>query len=158
MPLRSSVRAVGRQLLPETIDNTYSGRGAALWIFALLLLMKLIMSVNTIFNGRNVASDADGIPIDDYSDAAAQTILAMFAIAAFAHLMITLAGILVLVRYRSAVPMMFALFLIEHLGRRLLLQFVPIVRVGSPPAHAVNLWLVGVMISGLALSLWAKRR
>jgi hypothetical protein len=104
MSVRSSTQPLSAQLLPAAIDNTYSGRRAALWIFALLLLMKLIMSLNTIFNGRNVASNADGIPIDRYPPAAAQTILAMFSIAALAHLMIALAGVLVLIRYRSAVP------------------------------------------------------
>ena len=34
---------------------------AALWIFGLILLLRVVMSVNSIFNGHLVASSADGV-------------------------------------------------------------------------------------------------
>ena len=146
------------QLLPQTIDNTYRGHRLALWLFGLLLFMKLAVSLNSIFNGYSVASSADGIPLDTYPPAAARTIVALFALFGLAHFMICLLGILVLVRYRSMIPFMFALLLVEHLSRRLILLLIPIVRVGTPPAFAVNLVLAALMIAGLALSLWRRGR
>jgi hypothetical protein len=70
--------------------------------------------------------------------------------------MICLLSILVLVRYRSIVPLMLALLLLEHLSRKLILQFLPIVRTGTPPGFFVNLLLLAVMMVGLALSLWSQ--
>jgi hypothetical protein len=67
--------------------------------------------------------------------------------------MICLLCILVLVRYRSIVPFMFAFLLLENLSRKLLLQFVPMVRTGTPPGFYLNLGLLTLMIVGLALSL-----
>jgi hypothetical protein len=117
------------------------------------VLIKLAMSLNSIFNGYVVASSADGIPLDTFPSAAAQTVVALFAIWGLAHLMICLLCILVLVRYRSIVPFMFAFLLLENLSRKLLLQFVPMVRTGTPPGFYLNLGLLTLMIVGLALSL-----
>jgi hypothetical protein len=54
------------------------------------------------------------------------------------------------------VPFMFAFLLLEHLGRKLILQILPIVRTGTSPGFAVNLVLLAVMIVGLTLSLWSR--
>jgi hypothetical protein len=141
------------QLLPQTIDNTYRGRKLALWLFGLMVFMKLAMSLNSIVNGYSVASSADGIPLDSYPQAAAGTIVSLFALLGLSHLVMCVLCILVLVRYRSLVPFMFSLLLVEHLSRRLILQLMPIVRSGAPPASVINLGILLVMIVGLVLSL-----
>ena len=143
------------QLLPQRVDNTYRGYKLALWLFALVVLMKVAMSLNSIFNGHMVASSADGIPLDTFPTAATQTVVALFAIWGLAHLMICMLCIVVLARYRSMVPLMLALLLLEHLSRRVILQVIPIVRTGTPPGLFVNLTLLALMIVGLALSLWS---
>lgn len=145
-----------RQLLPQRIDNSYRGHNLALWLFGLIVLMKTAMSLNSILLGHKVATSADGIPLDTFSPAAAQTIVALFAIWGLAQLMICLLCTLVLFRYRAIVPLMFAFLLLEHLGRKLVLQFIPIARTGTPPGSYVNLALLTVMIVGLALSLSRK--
>jgi hypothetical protein len=143
-------------LLPRTIDNDYRGRKAALWLLGLLLLMKTAMGLNSILNGYKVATSADGIPLDSYPPAAARTIVALFGIWGLGHFMICLLGILVLARYRKMVPFMFALFLVEQLSRKLILQIHPIVRVGNSPASAINLALLALTVVGLALSIWRR--
>lgn len=145
------------QLLPPSIDNTYRGHKLAFWLFGLLVLMKTAMSVNSIFLGHKIATSADGIPLDTFPPAAAETILSMFAIWGLAHLMICMLCILVLFRYRAMVPLMFAFLLLEHLGRKLVLHFLSITGSGAPPGSYVNLILLTVMITGLALSLSRRK-
>jgi hypothetical protein len=145
-----------RQLLPQRIDNTYRGHKLALWLFGLIVLMKTAMSVNSTLLGHKVATSADGIPLDTFPPAAAQTVLALFAIWGLAHFMICLLCILVLFRYRALVPFMFLFLLLEHLGRKLILYIIPIERSGTPPGSYVNLILLGAIIVGLALSLIRK--
>lgn len=140
-------------LLPRHVDNNYRGYKFALWLFALLVLVKVVMSVNSIFNGYSVASSADGIPLDTFTPAGAETVVSLFALLGLSRLMICLLCILVLVRYRAIIPFMFALLLLEHLSRKLILHFLPIPRTGTPPGSAINLVLLAVMIVGLALSL-----
>jgi hypothetical protein len=144
------------QLLPQRFDNTYRGYKPALWLFALLVLIKVAMSLNTIFNGYSVAIHADGIPLDTFTAAGARTVLSMFALWGLSQFLFCLLGILVLVRYRSMIPLMFALLLLEHLGRKLTLQFLPFARTGTPPGFFVNLSLLAVMIVGLVLSLGSQ--
>lgn len=60
---------------------------------------------------------------------------------------------LVLVRYRGAVPVMFVLLLLNYLASQLILQFVPLARTGSPPGPYVNFGLFALTIVGLMLSL-----
>jgi MYXO-CTERM domain-containing protein len=145
------------RLLPRRIDNSYRGHRIALWLFALLLFMKLAMSVNSILNASTVASSADGIPLDTYPPDAARTIVSLFALLGLSHLVICVLCLLVLVRYRSLIPFMFALLLLEHLSRRLILRLMPILRTGTPPGFYVNLALLAVMLVGLALSLRRRR-
>jgi hypothetical protein len=142
------------RLFPEKLDNVYTGRRAGLWLFAVLMLIKLAMSVNVIFNGAKVASDADGIPLASYPPEAAHAVVVMFGIWGIAQLALCLVGALVLWRYRAMVPVMFAVFLLEHLVRRAYLVASPVARVGNPPAPYVNLVLLAIAILGLVLSLW----
>ena len=145
------------RLLPRQIDNAYHGHRLALWLFALLVLLKSVISVNSVFNGRDVASSADGIPLDTFTPAGAQAVVSMLAALGLAQLVICLLCVLVLVRYRAMIPFMFALLLLEHSGRRLIFQLMPIVRTGRPPGSFINLALVTLMLVGLALSLWSRR-
>ena len=144
------------QLLPRRVDNDYRGHKLALWLFGLVVFMKLAIGVNSIFNGRSVASSADGIPLDTYTPAGARAFVTQFALLGLAHFVMGLLCVLVLVRYRTLVPLMFALLLLEHLGKRLILQFLPIDRTGTPPGCAINIVLLALMVAGLALSLWSR--
>src|ERR1700720_155796 len=101
--------------------------------------MKTVISLRSIFDGYAVATTADGIPLDTYSPAAARTIVSLWALLGLSSFMLCLLCILALIRYRSMVPLMFALFLLEYLGRRLIFQLLPIVTTGSPPAFYINL-------------------
>lgn len=49
------------RLFPTQADNRFEGYRAALWLLGLLITLKLIMSVNSILNTRQVAQGADCI-------------------------------------------------------------------------------------------------
>ena len=144
------------QLLPQRIDNSYRGHKLALWLFGLVVFMKTSIGLGTIFNGRNAAITADGIPLDTFTPAGAQAFVSIFAAWGLAQAMIGLLCILVLVRYRAMVPCMFSLLLLEHLCRKLIFFVMPIARIGAPPGFFINLALVALMIAGLVLSLRNK--
>ena len=141
------------QVFPRRVDNTYRGYKVALWIFGLIVLMKLAISLGSILNGHEAASSADGIPLDTYTPAGARTVVTLFALLGLANFVICLVCVLVLVRYRVMIPFLFALLLLQQLGRALVLYFLPIARTGTPTGSVINLVLLGLMIVGLALSL-----
>ena len=144
------------RLLPQPIDNRYSGSKIALWLFGLIVFVHILQSVMVMVNGYSIVQSADGIPLESYPAAAAQTILAIFTVSALRRLIIALICAVVLFRYRSAVPLMFVVLGLSYLGGQVILQFVPIVRVGTPPGIVMNLIMFLLTIVGLALSLWRR--
>jgi hypothetical protein len=144
------------KLLPQSFDNTYRGYRAALWLFGLVVGVKIAQSLSVIFNGYGTARDADGIPIGTYTPDAAQQMVALFAQGSLWRLTFGLLGVVVLVRYRSAVPLMLALLLLNYLASQLILQFVPLTRAGTPPGPYVNFGLFALTIVGLILSLRSR--
>lgn len=147
-----------QRLLPQRIDNSYGGHRLALWLFAMLVLMKGGIGLGTIFNGYSAATSADGIPLHTFTPAGKQAFVALFAAWGLSQLILNLIGVLALVRYRAMVPLMFALLLLEHLSRKLIFWVLPLPRTGTPPGFFINLVLVATMIVGLALSLWKRNR
>lgn len=146
------------QFLPRQVDNTYRGHKLALWLFAVLALIRSVIGFNCIFIGRDVASSADGIPLDTFPPAAAQTVVFLFAMFGLSNLVIVSLCIVVLVRYRALIPFMFALLLLQHLARQLIHQAIPIPRTGTPPANVINFVLLTLVVVGLALSLWRRNK
>lgn len=144
------------ELLPRRLDNEYRGHKLALWLFGLVVAIKGVQSLGIIFNGYVTASSADGIPLDSFTPAAAQTVLAIFAQGSLWRLFFCLLCVLVLVRYRSAVPLMFGLLALNYLAAQLLSIFVSLPRVGAPVGPLMNLTMFVVMLVGLGLSLWRR--
>lgn len=144
-------------LFPAKFDDTYHGYKLALWLLGLILLMKAAIGLGVIFNGHEAASRADGIPIDSFAPSAAQTVLAIFAIWGLSQVILALLGAVALVRYRAMVPFVYSLVLLEHVGRKLILYFLPVAKTGRPPGFAINLALFAVEIAGLLLALWPRR-
>ncbi len=146
------------RILPRQFDNDYRGHKLALWLFGAVIVVKLGISLGTIFNGHEAASSADGIPLDTFTPAGAQAVISLFAIWGIAQLVICLISVLALVRYRAMIPLLFALLLLEYLGKKVSLLFLPIAKTGSPPGSVINLVLLGAMIIGLALSLQSRAK
>ncbi len=146
------------QLLPGTIDNTYRGQKAALWIFGLVVLVTAAQGASSMLNPVVVASQADGIPVASYPPAAAQAVAALFALLGLLHLIISALCILVLVRYRSLVALMTLLLLLEYFGRRLILYTHPIPRVGTVPGPYISLGLLAAMLAAFVLAIWTRSR
>ena len=144
-------------LFPQIIDNSYRGRKVALWIFGLVVAMRTLQSLFVLFNGYYTVTNADGVPLAMYPPAAAQTIIAVFALSSLARLIISFICIVALVRYRRAIPFMFVVLGLSYLGAQVLTWFIPLVRVGRPPGTIANLILFGLTLIGLVLSLWKRR-
>ena len=146
-----------KRLFPRELGNDYGGRKLGLWIFGFVVLVKSSQMLSSILNGRTTLRSADGIPIDAYPPSAAQTIVSLFALLAFTYLLICVICWVVLLRYRSAVPLMFTLLLLDYVSRRAILHFLPVGRTGAPVGVIVNLVLFALMIVGFALAIWPAK-
>ena len=141
-------------LFPQRIDNTFRGQKVALWLLALLALMRTTMGATVMFNTHMTAITADGIPLDSYPAPAADNIVAMFALLGLTYFMTAIVCWLVLWRYRAAVPLVFTLLLLQFVAGLLLRLLHPFVREGSSPAAYVNSALLALLVVGWSLSVW----
>ena len=145
------------RFLPKCIDNQYRGQKLALWIFWVVVIIRGAQGVSLIISGHSIVKDADGIPLESFPVAASQSIVGMFVISGASRLVLSLFGILTFVRYRSAVPLMFALLALDQIAKEILLYFYPLYRVGNPIGPIVNLVLLFLTLIGFVLSIWSKR-
>jgi len=147
------------RLFPRSIDNVYRGYWLGAWIFGLVLTGRLAMGFNGTFNTALVAVSADGIPQNTYPSAAAQTVIALFALTSLMNLTLGVLGGIALFRYRAMIPLLLLLYLAQSIGTRIVLLVHPILRTGSSTASAGSAFVLGLLALtalGLVLSLVPK--
>ena len=146
------------RLFPRQVDNRFDGHRSALWLLGFLVALKLVVSLNSIFNTALVAQGADGIPLDSFGPAAAREVLMLFALVALGQLILALIALAVLIRWRALVPFLYLVSLAEQLARRLLVESQDVTRsAASPIAWYVTWGVLGLLALGLALSLLPAR-
>ena len=156
MTLRAGEReTLIERLFPRQIDNRYRGLRRGLWLFALIVAVKAIIGINSILNTRAVASGADGIPLDRLG-AAEPIVVSLFALLNVGQLVLALFGILVLVRYRSMVPIGFLLLLFDHLTRKSVALLHPFESGVPSPGFPINLVMLAIMLVGFSLSIMTR--
>ena len=142
-------------LLPQQLDKRFRGKRAALWLLGAYLVLKVIMSVNSILFAERIASTADGIPIATFEPAAANEVLLLFTLVGLGQLALAAIGVIVLFRYRLLVPLMFLLLLAESIARRMIVASYATQLVRAPSAgFLVNIGLIAVLGVGFGLSMW----
>ena len=145
-------------ILPPTVDNSYRGRRSGLWLLGLVAAVKMLQSLEVIFNGYSTAIAADGIAVNTYPRDAAQAVLALFALGSLWRLTFSASCMVVLTKYRALVPAMLLLLSLVYVASELLFLFIPLPRVGSPAGPTVNLALFILTGVGLVQSLRVDRR
>ncbi|KXK25744.1 MAG: hypothetical protein TR69_WS6001001551 [candidate division WS6 bacterium OLB20] len=145
------------QLLPETADNKYNGHPAAWYVLALITLVSLFRSLVHMFASDGGAQSIATVPLDTYSDAAAAAVIHIFSLWGLSQLLTALVSAIVLVRYRSLIPLMFILLLIEYSSRIILTWLKPVELAGTAPGGVGNYLLVPVAGFMLYLSLQKRQ-
>jgi hypothetical protein len=146
------------RLFPARLDNAaYRGPAAALWLFAVFLLLRAIMGVNGAINTRAIAT-GDGLRLDGLGEGGAETILLLFRSLSLAQLPLVAIGLAVLWRWRAMVPFLYLVLLADLIVRRLVAaaNAVPRTEAGAVGTW-INLALLALLFVGLALSLWSRR-
>jgi hypothetical protein len=141
------------KILLRHVDNTYSGNKLALYFFFLITLMTIGRSCIHIFSADGGAQSIATILLDSYTQGGADAVIFIFAQWGIAQLMLGLVYLLVAVRYRSLVPLMYAFIFFEW-SSRIGLDFLKSIETsGTAPAAIMQLVLVILVPVMLYLSL-----
>lgn len=147
------------RIFPKHLDNDYRGYKFAIGLLVLLLLFKTSISVNAVgwnplMTSGEVLQRADRIPLDTFSTNAANTAVSMFAVWGVTHLVLNLAGFIALVRYRTMIPLIYLLMAADHIGRLVVANTFPLVRVSDGSVIVpVNLILITLLLIGFGMSV-----
>ena len=141
--------SMNSRLLPKYIDNQYR--------FWVVVIIRGLQGLSLIVGGASIVKDADGVPLETFSAAASQSIVAVFVVSGLSRLVLSLMGVVTFMRYRSAIALMFAVLALDQLGKELLLHVYPLFRVGNPIGPTVNLCLLVLTLLGFVLSIASKK-
>ncbi len=144
------------RLFPTQLDNNFRGWRLAIWLFVPIVLLKAVIGVNSIIMTRQVASSADGIPLDSYGAAAAQAVIALFALLGMWQLILALIAFVALIRYRAMIPFLYLVLLIQMLANRalnFLHPIAPAVGAAAAPGTYLSLGILAATVLGLVLSV-----
>jgi hypothetical protein len=141
-----------KRIFPTTFDNRYRGQKFALWLLYPLTFMNLAIALGSLFS-KDSGARADGIPIDTFGNGGAEAVIRVAAILGFYSLLLGVFNVLALVRYRSMIPLMYVLLVVDYLGRRTIAQMKPYLHIATTGAGYFNLGLFALSVVGLVLSL-----
>ena len=140
-------------LLPECADNTVRGMKLPVYVFALIAAISTVRSCIHLLTRDGGAGTIAGM---DLSVAGADGIVFAFALWGSAQLIYALVQLAVVVRYRSLVPFMYVLLMVETLLRMLVGRMKPVHFAHTPPG-AVGNWVILPVAAGmLVLAMWGR--
>ena len=140
-------------LLPREADNNYRGHALAVWVFIPVVAVTIVRSLIHMLRADGGAQSIATIPLDSYPQAAAGAVVTIFALWGLSQLLLGLLYLVVLIRYRALIPLMYLTLLLEYLGRMALGSWKPLVTLETPPGATLNLVMIVLSVVMLAISL-----
>jgi hypothetical protein len=140
-------------LLPREVNNRYEGNQIALLAFIPLVGVTIARSLIHILRADGGAQSIATIPLDSYAPAASGAVITIFALWGLSQLLLGLLYMIVLLRYRALVPLMYLTMLIEYLGRIGIGLWKPLETLQTPPGARLNIAMVAISMLMLTLSL-----
>jgi len=148
----------GIPLLPDAIGNGFQGLKIAQYAFLVLTIATLARSLIHVFAPDGGAQTIATIPLASYSGEAAATVILMFSLWGLSQLLMGIVYLVVYFKYKSLIPAMYVLLIVEYAMRIVIGQMKPIVTSGTAPGSIGNWIMVPVCIVLLVLSLQRAKR
>lgn len=142
-----------QKILPPTIDNNYKGNKIALWFFYLITAMTVIRSLIHMFKHDGGAQSIATIPLDTFTEGGAAVVILIFAYWGLSQLMFGIIQVIVAFRYKSLIPFLYLMLVVEWAARFLISLFKPIETVGQAPGGIGNMVLPLVCLVMFFLSV-----
>lgn len=140
-------------VLPKEINNTYQGRKIALYLFYLFTIMTVVRSLIHVFTPDGGAQTIATIPLDSFSREGASAVILIFAFWGLSQLIMGIFYVIVCLRYKSLIPLMYLFIFFEYLMRLMLGVLKPIETTGTAPGAVINFIFPPLVIILFLLSM-----
>ncbi len=144
------------RIFPAHIDNRYRGHPLGLWLFVPIALQRVALSLTHLLKADGGAQSISTIPLDTYPPSAAQNVIGLFARMGLEQLVLASLLLLVLVRYRAMIPLMYLLLVTHFLASKIVGGAKPLVLAGTSGARTPALVIAMLSVVGLVLSLMGR--
>ena len=141
------------KILPNIVDNNYRGNKIALWFFYLITAMTVVRSCIHIFKHDGGAQSIATIPLDTYTNGGAEAVIFIFAYWGLSQLLFGILYVIVAMKYKSLIPLMYLSLLVEYGGRFIISLFKSLETVGQAPGGVGNYVLPIVCLIMFFLSI-----
>ena len=138
-------------LLPPKADNTVRGMKLPVYVFTLIAIVSTVRSCIHLLAPDGGAGSIAGM---DLSLAGADGIVFAFALWGSSQLIYALIQLTVALRYKSLVPLMYLLLIVETLLLMLVGAMKPVRFAHTPPGAIGNYLILPLAALMLALSFW----
>ncbi len=138
--------------LPPKADNTLRG---SQWPFYLLVLVVIVGTVRSCIHIFAPDGGAGSIAGMNLNVTGAGEVIFAFALWGSEQLIYALFQWVVVLRYRSLVPLMWFIQLLEVLGRMLVGRLKPVIFSHTPPGATGNYVILVLSILMLILAIWS---
>lgn len=146
------------KILPKVVDNKYMGLRVAQYVFLLITIITLGRSLVHIFSSDGGAQSIATIPLDTYTSEGAASVVMIFSLWGLSQLLMGFVYIVVYIKYKSLIPAMYVLLIIEYAMRMVVGAMKPIVTVGTAPGAVGNYIFVPLCMLMLILSLIKNKK
>ncbi|MCR9287139.1 MAG: hypothetical protein NXI23_07070 [Bacteroidetes bacterium] len=126
------------EILPDVVDNNYKGNKIALWFFYLITAITVVRSCIHIFKHDGGAQSIATIPLDTYTNGGAEAVIFIFAYWGLSQLLFGILYVIVAMKYKSLIPLMYLSLLVEYGGRFIISLFKSLETVGQAPGGVAN--------------------
>ena len=148
--MSESVKEDRIRIFPKQVDNNYSGYRIASIFFLFIVIITIARSLVHILAPDGGASSIAGI---NTSGESGSNIISLFAFWGLSQLLMGFVYVVVYLRYKSLIPFMYVLILLEYSGRTVIGLFKPLNSAHIPPGAIGDYILVPLAIIMLTLSL-----
>jgi len=144
------MKNVLEKILPEQINNEFPGNKIALYTF---LVMTIITIARSLAHMILPDGGAGSIATVDLTVDGAVTIVGIFAQWGLSQLLMGILYIIVYVRYKSLIPLMYIIIFTEYVGRIVMGLSKPIETIGTAPGAIGNLVFIPLAVIMFILAL-----
>ena len=119
------------KLLPSPVDNCFRGIKISQYAFLLITFATIVRSLIHVFAPDGGAQSIATIPLASYSAEAAAAVILMFSLWGLSQLLMGIVYLGVYLKYKSLIPAMYVLMIVEYAMRIVIGQMKPIVTTGT---------------------------
>lgn len=147
----------GNSLFPKVANNHYQGNKVAKWLLFVYVFKSIFSGSIHMFAADGGAQSIASVTLDRFSEGGAESVVTMFGLWGMEQVIIGLIGVVILWRYNSLIPLLWAAYALEYIGRGAAALYTPgLTTANTPPGASADLVLIPLAITMFILSMIKK--